>query len=104
MSSSYEECLKAMRDKALLFDVAISKVKKLNGEVVAKATQTLESITEMVGAVQPPKKCSVCYTREIQSVLAPCGHVFCTSCAGRAERTRCHTCRGRVDHSIKIFI
>ena len=96
-----------MRDKALLFDTAICKVKKLNDEVVAKAGQALQSITEMVGAVRTAataKKCPVCYTREMQSVLAPCGHVFCTSCAGRAERSRCHTCRGRVDHAIRIFI
>ena len=106
MSSAYEETVKAMRSKALEFDRALSKVKRLNDELVIKAQQALQSIGELMGCVRNPTnpKCTVCVTRELGTILIPCGHAFCTSCAGRAERTRCHTCRARIDSTMRIFI
>lgn len=94
-----------MRDKALDFDRALTKVKKMNDELVLKAQQTLASLSELVGSVgSQPQKCTVCVTRELGTVMIPCGHAFCSSCAGRAERSRCHTCRARIDSTMRIFI
>jgi len=107
MSSNYEELLKSMRDKAVEFDTALCKVKKTNDELLNRAEKTLQNITELMGTcgTTPVKKCTVCYTREVQTVLVPCGHTFCTSCAARAEtRGRCHTCRGRVDSTMRVYI
>ena len=107
MSSNYEELLKSMRDKAIEFDAALCKVKKTNDELLNRAEKTLQNITELMGTcgTTPVKKCTVCYTREVQTVLVPCGHTFCTSCAARAEtRGRCHTCRGRVDSTMRVYI
>ena len=102
--SAYEESVKAMRDKAIEFG-ALCKVKKLNDELVVKAQQALQSLGELMGCVRSPHtKCTVCVTRELGAVLIPCGHTFCLSCAGRAERTRCHTCRARIDSTLRIFI
>ena len=103
---NYEELVKTMRDKAVEFDAALGKVKKTNDELIVRAERALQSITELLGTVRPPaeKKCTVCYTREVEMVLAPCGHTFCTSCARRAERTRCHSCRGNVISSMRVFI
>ena len=39
--SAYEESVKSMRDKAIEFDSALTKVKKLNDELVVKAQQAL---------------------------------------------------------------
>ena len=105
MSSSYEEIVKGMRDKALEFDVAIVKVKRLNEELVSKAEKTLQSITELMGTYtsSTARKCTVCYTREQAAVLVPCGHVFCASCAERAGRSRCHACRARVETTMRIY-
>ena len=107
MSSNYEELLKSMRDKAVEFDAALCKVKKTNDELLNRAEKTLQNITELMGTcgTTPVKKCTVCYTREVQTVLVPCGHTFCTSCAARAEtRGRCHSCRGRVDSTMRVYI
>ena len=107
MSSNYEELLKSMRDKAVEFDTALCKVKKTNDELLNRAEKTLQNITELMGTcgTTTVKKCTVCYTREVQTVLVPCGHTFCTSCAARAEtRGRCHTCRGRVDSTMRVYI
>ena len=107
MSSNYEELLKSMLDKAVEFDTALCKVKKTNDELLNRAEKTLQNITELMGTcgTTTVKKCTVCYTREVQTVLVPCGHTFCTSCAARAEtRGRCHTCRGRVDSTMRVYI
>ena len=107
MSSNYEELLKSMRDKAIEFDAALCKVKKTNDELLNRAEKTLQNITELMGTcgTTTVKKCTVCYTREVQTVLVPCGHTFCTSCAARAEtRGRCHSCRGRVDSTMRVYI
>ena len=104
--SAYEESVKSMRDKAIEFDGALTKVKKLNEELVVKAQEALQSLGALMGCVRSPAntKCTVCVTRELGTVLIPCGHAFCPSCAGRAERTRCHTCRSRIDSTMRIFI
>ena len=106
MSSNYEELLRGMRDKAVEFDAALCKVKKTNDELLNRAEKTLQNITELMGTCGTAvKKCTVCYTREVLTVLVPCGHTFCTSCAARAEtRGRCHTCRGRVDSTMRVYI
>ena len=95
-----------MRDKAIEFDGALCKVKKLNEELVVKAQEALQSLGALMGCVRSPvnTKCTVCVTRELGTVLIPCGHAFCVSCAGRAERTRCHTCRSQIHSTMRIFI
>ena len=104
--SSYEELLRSVRDKAAEFDAALSKVKKTNEELRNRAEKTLQSLAELMGTVAPrmSQKCTVCYTRDVVAALTPCGHVFCASCAARAERTRCHQCRSRVDTTMRIYI
>ena len=105
--SAYEETVKAMRDEGLKFNSALTKVKKINDELLVKLEQAMQSISELVGCVRAPlsnRRCTVCVTRELGAVMIPCGHVFCTSCAGRAERSRCHTCRARIDSTMRIFI
>ena len=107
MTSSYEEIVKGMRETAVSFDGALTKVKKVNQELVEKADLALKALTELLGkmrASSPTRKCTVCYTRDQATVCIPCGHVFCNSCADRAVRTRCHTCRARVDESMRCFI
>jgi hypothetical protein len=106
MSSSYEQIIKSMRDKALEFDGALSKVKRTNDELIAKAQKALDSVGELIGCTHTatPKKCSVCYTRDVSFTAIPCGHTFCESCATRAARSRCHTCRGRVDDTMRVYV
>jgi hypothetical protein len=98
--------LKSLRDKATEFDTALSKVKRMNDELVVKAEKALQSISELIGtcSTSTARKCTVCYTRDQTTVLLPCGHVFCASCAERAGRSRCHSCRTRVDSTMRIYV
>ena len=108
MESNYEECVRALRNKALEFGSTIEHVKKLNEDVVTKAQLALEGIVKLVGYARPvseiQRKCTVCVTREIVAAVSPCGHTFCSSCAQRAARARCHTCRSNVDGVLRIYI
>ena len=105
-TTSYEDIVKAVRDKAVAFDSALGKVKATNDQLVERAQRVLAAITELVGSVhgRQTKKCSVCYTRDIDMVLVPCGHAFCSSCARRGLRTRCHTCRADAGSSMRIYL
>lgn len=47
------------------------------------------------------RNCSVCLSERFDTAVLPCGHLFCESCAGRL--TRCATCRGPVDGSLRVF-
>ena len=108
-NTSYEDIVRAVRDKAVEFDAALTKVKETNDQLVERAERALAAITELVGSVRgapglQAKKCVVCFTRDVDMVLVPCGHTFCSSCARRGLRTRCHTCRADVSSSMRIYI
>ena len=104
-NSSYEEVVKGMRDKAVEFESALASVMQTNNELVEKASEALTGIAKLIGNVrQNSNKCNVCYTREAARVCVPCGHTFCSSCAGRAERSRCHACRAHVDSTMRVYI
>jgi hypothetical protein len=107
-SSLYEDILKKMRDKGVEFDIHLSRVKKANDELVAKAEKTLSTLHDLVGTVRPaPRTCSVCYTRALTMVIVPCGHAFCTNCTERATQrnpARCFTCRGRIADTLKVYV
>ena len=49
--------------------------------------------------------CSICYTRPLEKVNIPCGHMICLECSERVLRRRkCFTCRSDVVSQHKIFI
>ncbi|EQC38856.1 hypothetical protein SDRG_03814 [Saprolegnia diclina VS20] len=51
-------------------------------EALAEKKDVLEAMT-----------CSVCFENDVNRVLVPCGHVFCSACVGRFPRNKCPTCR-----------
>ncbi|KDO29648.1 hypothetical protein SPRG_05600 [Saprolegnia parasitica CBS 223.65] len=51
-------------------------------EALVEKKEVLEAMT-----------CSVCFENDVNRVLVPCGHVFCSACVGRFPRNKCPTCR-----------
>ena len=50
----------------------------------------------------PKKRCVICYKRERQYVVAPCGHYkLCKDCV--AKVTQCPICRTHIVHRVKVF-
>lgn len=48
------------------------------------------------------KACPVCFDTEVDTVLVPCGHTYCASCAGKSRKT-CGMCRQPVKGTMKVF-
>ena len=103
---SYEDLVKRMHEKSREVDVHISKLKKVNNELRDRAATVLDTLKTLVGSVNDtPKSCNVCYSRPRNYCVLPCGHVYCESCANRAQtRGRCFTCRSTISQIVKIYL
>ena len=103
MTSSIEELCTKMKQKTEEFEKHLNTLSSINTDLKVKSTKMLEVLNEVVG--DSKKTCSVCYTRQSSFACLPCGHVFCESCAQRAQnRGRCFICRIRVESFVKIFL
>ena len=65
----------------------------------------------------PPEKaaemvhmCPVCFDKEVDTVLTPCGHTLCKTCLpnitnsrGRQEGAQCMTCRAKVSKHFSLY-
>ena len=103
MTSSIEELCTKMKQKTEEFEKHLNTLSSINNDLKIKSTKMLEVLNEVVG--DSKKTCSVCYTRQSSFACLPCGHVFCESCAQRAQnRGRCFICRIRVESFVKIFL
>lgn len=48
-------------------------------------------------------KCKICFTREVNTVLVPCGHnAICEQCS-EMIRDKCPICRNAVSQIVKIY-
>jgi len=104
-SISYEDLVKKMHDKSRELDMHICKLKKVNDDLRSRSACVLETLKDLVGTVNGPKSCNVCYSRPRNYCVLPCGHVYCESCANRAlSRSRCFTCRSVIDQKVKIYL
>jgi len=67
----------------------------------------LTGIKEVVKPEDVQKKmCPVCFEKEVDMVLIPCGHTYCKGCCSDIDRNRyakCPQCRAQVNSRIKIF-
>ena len=103
--SSFQHLARKLHEKSKEFDEHIQSLKKLNDELRDRAGKVLEALNNLFGQATGPKSCNVCYTRPGAFACIPCGHgCLCQSCAQRSlDRTRCFTCRQRVEAIVKIF-
>jgi hypothetical protein len=49
------------------------------------------------------KVCPVCFDREVNTVLIPCGHTYCEGCLHYGNYSRCPQCRETIQRRIKIY-
>jgi DNA repair exonuclease SbcCD ATPase subunit len=63
-------------------------------------------VNELVKPESKEKKiCSVCFDKEVDTALIPCGHTYCKVCAetDRSRYAKCPHCRVQINSRIKIF-
>ena len=74
--------------------------RKLNliRETITKGIQGIVKADDMV-----KKMCPVCFDREVNTVLVPCGHTYCNGCSEYDRNNKCPQCRASVQRRIKIF-
>jgi late competence protein required for DNA uptake (superfamily II DNA/RNA helicase) len=66
----------------------------------------LTGVKDMVKPEDVNKKmCPVCFEREVNTVLLPCGHTYCKECADidRTRYAKCPQCRSNVNSRVKIY-
>ena len=49
------------------------------------------------------KICPVCFDREVNTVLVPCGHTYCEGCLKYGEYSRCPQCREIIQRRVKMY-
>jgi len=67
--------------------------------------QQLRSLLKASSAIQEKElrnPCTICMNEEVQSVMVPCGHPFCSGCA-KKTKTICFLCRTPVLQKQRIY-
>ena len=49
------------------------------------------------------KMCPVCFEREVNMVMVPCGHTYCDACSKYDYRAKCPQCRQTINSRVKMF-
>ena len=89
-----------MTRKAILETTLDSMTRKQN----ALRPIILEGTRELIGEDAANKKlCAVCFDREVDTVMVPCGHTCCAGCSNYHKSTKCMQCRATIQKTIKIY-
>ena len=106
--SAFDQIINIQKD----IEAGLSE-KKLNVErelddVTRKLTSLREIIKSGIDDIVKPedvgkKMCPVCFDREVDTVLVPCGHTYCNGCSVYDGHQRCPQCRAGVQRRIKMF-
>lgn len=49
------------------------------------------------------KMCAICFDREVDTVMVPCGHTSCTGCSNYNSSPKCMHCRSYIQKRVKIY-
>ena len=65
----------------------------------------VSGISEMVNKddANNKKLCPVCFDREVNMAMVPCGHTCCQGCSDYNTTTKCMQCRSIIQRRIKLF-
>lgn len=72
-------------------------------ELIKFMSESVRSVRELNGELNKPNTCGVCYDKEVNTCLVPCGHTFCGNCTENMKDT-CAMCSGKVERSVRMFL
>jgi hypothetical protein len=98
--------------KGIILDKIEIKKAKINSDmdVLMPAAQSLRKsivsgIEELVDKdnANNKKLCPVCFDREVDTAMVPCGHTCCAGCLLYNQTTNCMQCRSKIRTTVKLF-
>ena len=105
---SYSDLATSLHEKTVQLDKHLRNLTTINEELKDRCEKALGALRQLCGSPSLAARitCGICYTRERTHALLPCGHGgLCAGCATRmVRRGRCHSCRGSIEGSIRIFL
>ena len=96
-----------MLKRSVAVEELLKSITSTNNSAKFYLTKLQAQIGECTSLFGPSKQntCAICYTRSIEIVNIPCGHLICTECAERVgRRGKCFTCRCEVQSQHKVFL
>jgi hypothetical protein len=49
------------------------------------------------------KLCGICFDREVDIAMVPCGHTSCSGCSNYNTLNKCMHCRASIQRRVKLF-
>lgn len=98
--------------KQIILDTIAEKKAKLNSDIntLLPMTQSLRKsimtgIEELVDKdnANNKKLCPVCFDREVDTAMVPCGHTCCSGCLLYNQSSNCMQCRSKIRTTVKLF-
>ena len=112
-SPSQEAFLKELIiSKQIILDTIAEKRAKLNSDmdILMPMTQSLRKsiitgIEELVDKdnANNKKLCPVCFDKEVDTAMVPCGHTCCAGCLLYNQTSNCMQCRSKIRTTVKLF-
>jgi hypothetical protein len=105
LSSFMEKNIRSLSEQRDALEAECSVLR----DFISEGVRELKSIQAGAGEVANP--CTICFTAAVNSAVVPCGHAFCAEClkthsdaGSRFQSSKCPTCRGKVESTIKLFL
>lgn len=110
VESNYIQKLDSMQK---LFSTATeSKIQESQGileSISGNLNVNRELIHDFLKSIIPEEQqkinlCSICFEKEINACLNPCGHSFCKGCTEKFQNTSCPSCRVRYQSVLPLYL
>lgn len=87
--------------KKSTLDVKIQKITKKLGALRSLIQTGLDDMADK--DTTNKKLCAICFDREIDVVMVPCGHTSCNGCSNYNKLSKCMHCRSIIHQRVKIY-
>lgn len=101
---------KTTQDKINYLNSRKEQFEKERDDIGRKLNALRKLITTAISDLVKPedvqkKMCPVCFDKEVNMVLVPCGHTYCNGCAelDRTRHAKCAQCRSQINARVKLY-
>lgn len=102
MGSIQVAVLNEIETKKSNLDAKIDKVAKKLNTLRPLIQAGVEELVDKDSA-NSKKMCAICFDREVDTVMVPCGHTSCTGCSQYNSTPKCMHCRSYIQKRVKIY-